>query len=510
MSKFNQTQTRVNVTPNDTNMAGGVSYKREDLRKEIASVVLNSMINGNSFYESEEDRINRLFELVAKNPDANEFLAKAMVYARNEGNLRSVSHIMGVALVENAKGTTFMRPALKRTFIRPDDATEMVALFNARNEGKMVPNVLRRSIKDALETRWDEYQLKKYAGTKNKVKLKNLVQIAHPSPRVLVETGKAKDVNVFVRVIEDTLDNIQTAQTVNAGSTDADRALNYKNMLSERKLGYMAALKNIKNILEAGADQETVDSLCGLLTNRNAVLKSRVLPFRFTQAYGIVDSLSMDKFKARQILDAIEQGFIYSAGNVSIVEGNEKVALLLDESGSMGGFYGSDNEMTSTKPFMIGKTLMASMMCGLKLENTIGYLWADRSREVTLTDKPFQFIKNTNTQGGGTDVSAPLKDLIKNKTYVDKIVIFSDMQMYGGWGNIGDQVSKYVNKYKAEVNPNVKVLFWNLEGYSGGTPMKLSNDILEISGYSDKFLDVIPKMWKDKDALVNEIENIVL
>lgn len=510
MAKFNQTQTKANVTPNSANMAGGVAYKREDIRKEIASVVLNSMINGNSFYESESDRIDRLFEMVAQNPDQNEFLAKAMVYARNEGNLRSVSHIMGVALVENAKGTNFMRPALNKTFIRPDDATEMVSLFNLRNDGKMVPNVLRRAIKDTLETKWDEYQLKKYAGTKNKVKLKNLVQIAHPSPKVLVECGKAKDTDVFVRVIEDTLANIQTAQTVNAGSTDSDRASNYKSMLMERKLGYMAALKNIKNILEAGADQETVDALCGLLTNKNAVLKSRVLPFRFTQAYVTVNSLSMDKFKSRQILNAIEQGFIYSAGNVPIAEGDEKVALLLDESGSMGGFCGSERDMTAANPFMIGKTLMASMLCGMDVDNTIGYLWADRTREVTLTNKPFDFIKNTETQGGGTDVAAPLKKLISDKTFVDKIVIFSDMQMYGSWGNIGDQISTYVNQYKSEVNPKVKVLFWNLEGYSGGTPMKLTDGILEIAGYSDKFLDVIPKMWKDKDALVNEIENIVL
>ena len=504
MAKFNQTTKGVNSTPDTTNVAGFAAFSRNDFKQEVASVVLNTMLNGDSYYEKEADRIGRIEKFVSQNTENGEFLAKAMVYTRNEGNLRSVSHLMGTLLAENVKGTSFLKPALVKSMIRPDDATEMVALWNSRHPGKMIPNSLRKAVKLSLENRWDAYQLKKYFGN-GAVKVSNLVNLSHPTPKDEAQR------TMFKQALEGTLPNIATAQTVNAGSTGEDRAQNYANMLAERKLGYMAALKNIKNILEAGASDETIDSLCSLLTNENAVLKSRLLPFRFTQAYGIVDAMNMDRIKAKKILKAIEQGFIYSSKNIPIVEDGESVAILLDESGSMGGYYG-DIDMTEKYPFMIGKTLMASMLLGLDKDKTLGYLWADNAREVSIDGSPMEFIKKTRTQGGGTNLGQSISMLIKSKTVVDKLVIFTDMQQNSignGWRSDSKDFNSMINDYR-KIAPKVKILFWNLAGYGEGTPMKLNNGVLEVAGFSDNMLSVIPKMWKDKDALVREIEAIEL
>ena len=497
MSKFNQKAVgSSNAMPDAVNQAGGVSYSRP-IKHEIVSVVLNTMINGDSFYESEKDRLTRI-EKMLDNPELAEFVAKTMVYTRNVGNLRSISHYLACILSEKVKGSNYLRSALRKSFIRPDDLTETLALWNSRNKGKMVPNSLRRAFKDALEA-YDTYQMKKYEGARSVVKLRDVVKLAHPK-------------GDFKALIEGTLDNIQTAQTVNAGSTGEARAENYKSMLQNRKLGYMAALKNVKNILESGADVETVDLLCSLLRNEKACLGSRVLPFRFTQAYGIVNEMNIDRLLAKKILKAIEDGFILSARNIPIVEGNESVAILLDESCSMGWSLDGASDMTQKSPFMIGKTLMASMLTGLEKSNVVGYLWADRAREVSVDGSPFEFIKNTKTRGGSTDVWAAISGLIKSKTKVDKLVILTDMQMYsvdyvsnGARSEFKDMVKEY-----RKISPNVKVLFWNLQGYGGGTPMKLDHDILEVDGFSDKMLEVAAKMWKDKDALVKEIEAIEL
>jgi 60 kDa SS-A/Ro ribonucleoprotein len=508
MSKFN-TNTKTQRKVKDTvNAAGHAGFSRNSYKNEIASIVMNSMLNGDSYYESDEERIKNIENIMVQNLNSAkdaEFLAKAMVYTRLEGNMRSVSHLMGTILAENVKGSNFLRPALRKTMKRPDDATEMVALYSNRNFDKMVPNVLRRAIKDSLETKWDEYQLKKYAGESNTVKLKDVVKLTHPNPRTLVETGKAKDPFVFKRVIESTLDNIQTAQTVNAGSTGEARASNYKAMLAERKLGYMAALKNIRNILESGADEQTVDMLCGLLGNERAVLNSGVLPFRFTQAYNEVKNMNMDRILNKKVLRAIEDGFMISARNVPIVEDGESCALLLDESGSMGGGWGYSNSDQS--PFMIGKTLMASMLCGLDHDKTVGYLWADNAREVSIEGRPFDFIERTRTQGFGTNVAAAFDGLLRTKTKVDKIVIITDMQH-----NSLRNVDNTIRDYRRLVNPNVKVLFWNVQGYGKGTPVKISGEVMEMSGYSDKMLEVAAKMMKYSDAsfLIKEIEAVTL
>jgi len=218
--------------------------------------------------------------------------------------------------------------------------------------------------------------------------------------------------------------------------------------------------------------------------------------------------MNIDRIKAKRILKAIEQGFIYSSKNIPIVEEGESVALLLDESGSMGS-WGSD-PIDSKTPFNIGKTLMASMLVGLDKNKTLGYFWADRAREVSVDGSPMEFIKRNKTQGGGTNLGQAISLLIKTNTKVDKLVVFTDMQQnqIGGWSGEKD-FNSMVKDYR-KINPNVKILFWNLQGYGGGTPMKLNNGVLEVSGFSDNMLQVIPKMWKDKNALIKEIEAIDL
>ena len=499
MSKFNnKTQTNKADT---INMVGSEAFSYKDIRQEIISLVLNAMLAGkNSFYETEKDRINKIINFVKNNKEEAEFLAKAMVFARNEGNLRSVSHILGATLVENVKGVDFLRPALYKTLVRPDDALEMVSLFLSRNKDVKVPNVLQRSIVDAFESKWDEYQLKKYASLSKELKLKDLVKMFRPNPNNLVTLGKAKDTNVFKRLIEDRLENIDTAQTINSTCVGKDRKKAYKELLKENKLGYMAALKNIMNMLEVDIGEKTIERLCNLLTNERAVLNSRVLPFRFVQAYNELDSNrnKFDTFKVKAILDALEKGFALSSGCINIANKNEKVALLLDESGSMGS---SDKD-----PFTIGKTLMASMLCGLDKKNVVGYLWATTPREVSIDKSPMKFVKETFSHGGGTDLKSAFKSLIDKKTKVDKIIVFTDEQ---GYGSTYINLKNYINEYKV-ISPNVKILFWNLEGYAKGTPLKLNDDILEISGYSDKILEVIPYIWENKNALVEKIESIKL
>ena len=498
MAKFNKNTSKTNTPANSVNLAGGAAYERNDFKKELASIILSSML-GDSFYESEKKRLENIEKLVVDNLDNSLFTAKAMVYTRNEGNLRSVSHFLANVLAENVKGSAFMKPALIKSTIRPDDLTEIVGLWNSRNPGKMIPNALRKAIKEGLENKWTGYHLKKYFGNGN-VKVSNLINISHPTPK------NDEQRVLFKQALENKLPKIDTAQTVNADLKGEERAEKYAEMLKEKTLGYMALLKNLKNILEAGVSDETVQNICSLLRNKNAVLKSKVLPFRFVQAYNIVDSMEIDKFKSKKILKAIEDGFVISAGNINIVEKDEKIALLLDESGSMQGW---GNYSAGKSPFDIGKALMAAMLSGVDKSNALGMLWADDCSNVNIDKSPMTFIKETTTKGGGTDIGAPLKKLISTSTFVDKIVVLTDMQMYDEWGNLGETFEKYLKKYR-KINPDVKVLFWNLEGYGKATPLKMNHNVLEVCGYSDKMLEIVPKIWKNQNALIDEIEAIKL
>lgn len=514
--KFNKlsTKTGTKAKADGVNSSGVPSYLRNDFKQDVAAVVLTSMLGGNAFYESEAEKLKRIEALVGSEPELAEFVAKAMVYARTEANLRSISHFLGVLLAEKAKGTDYLKSALFQTVSRVDDMMEMVSLFNSRNPGKMLPNSMRRAFKGALESKFDEYQFSKYKAENSAVKLKDIVKMCRPNPEILISKGKTTDKDIFKRVIEGNLKAISTAQTVNAGSTGEARAENYKELLLSRKLGYMAALKNIKNILEAGADAETINALNALLVNESQVLKSKLLPFRFYQAYREVQGMNIDRIVRNNILESIEVGFGYSARNVGLVEGDEKIAILLDESGSMSSMVaGPGNKRQSISSFEIGKVLVASMFGGLKKGNAACWFWGNSSREVSLKASPLEWVFKQDTKGGGTDLVGAIKGLIKAKTAVDVIVIITDMQQNAFTGSYrGGDFLKVLNEYKAEFNPNAKVLFWNVYDLGTGNPCKMSNNVLEVTGFSSQILEVAAKMLKfqDPNYLVKEIEKIQL
>ena len=194
----------------------------------------------------------------------------------------------------------------------------------------------------------------------------------------------------------------------------------------------------------------------------------------------------------------IEQGFINSAVNLELVEEGQTVALLLDESASMGSMQKS--------PFYHGKVMMAAMLSGLSNVNTIGLTWATTTRQVNFTS-PMDFVSTARANGGGTNLGQAIDVLIANQYVADVVVIFTDMQennIGNYWGSNGRTFAQMRKEYM-KINPSAKFIFWNLEGYGGATPMKLSHNVLEVSGFSEKMLELIPLVMKDKDAIIKQI-----
>lgn len=494
MGKFN---TKGYDTAKTTNMEGGISYDRQNLKKEITSVILTSMLNGDLYYEKETDRVNRVLDLIklaSKNPSDVEFIIKAMVYTRTVANLRSITHLMAVGISENVRGNPLFRKGLKKSIVRPDDQLEILSLWNTRhsdNSGKatMLPNSIRRAFKDVLESKFDEYQLKKYSAPKSKVKMSDVIKLSHPKGRY----------ETFKQVIEGTLQQAETMNTKLSSGVEAKVA--FKELLVNRKMGYMQAIKHIRNAVVDGVDKDTLQLWANYVTNDKAIKNSRMLPFRYFDAWKEVKALNIDEFDKEFIKRTLETAFGKSATNLELNDSNERIVILLDESGSMEG-----------KMFHYGKVLSASLMLSMGDSQIILYGFATNARRINIDvikKSPFDWIEDFKACGGGTHFSAPLESLIKTRTKTDKLIIFTDMQLYAASNNYIDSFNKYYNKYR-ELCPNFKTLFWNLAGYTGGTPLKLTNSILEVSGYSDSLLPVINKLWKDPSAMIQEIEEIQL
>lgn len=472
MSTLNKTS----KTTESQNLAGGKAFERTNAKQELISIVLNSLNTNDLYYMDDNTYKQNLIKVLNKVNDL-EFIAKLMVFARNEIGLRLVAKSLADYLMKNANGKEFLSKALYKSFVRPDDLTDLMALSKCKKV-----NSFKRAARKALEKKWDIYQLKKYSGSKLKVKLKDIVKLVHPS---LKEYNKNFDnsLDVFKDIIEDKLPNIQTAQTLNASKTVYD-------IEKIQKLGYMAMVKNICNILENCSDvKECVEFICNRLLNKNQIKNSKILPFRFYDAFKSLIKLNIDHFHIIQIRKTLVKAMTLSSENLNL---KGKTALLLDESGSMHG-----------RPFDYGKSLCASLMN----ENTLIYLWAENCRLVDNTD-PYSFVSNVECQGGGTYIEKPLKRLIETQTFVDNIIIFTDMQLYSNC-YYNKTIEKYISEYR-KINPEVKIVFWNLQPYGGESPVIFNKNILEVCSCSDYIVSILSEIMQDKDYFIKLIEKIDL
>ena len=472
MSTLNKTS----KTTESQNLAGGKAFERTNAKQELISIVLNSLNTNDLYYMNDLIYKHNLIKVLDKVNDL-EFIAKLMVFSRNEIGLRLVAKSLADYLMKNANGKEFLSKALYKSFVRPDDLTDLMALSKCKKV-----NSFKRAARKALEKKWDIYQLKKYSGSKLKVKLKDIVKLVHPS---LKEYNKNFDnsLDVFKDIIEDKLPNIQTAQTLNASKTVYD-------IEKIQKLGYMAMVKNICNILENCSDvKECVEFICNRLLNKNQIKNSKILPFRFYDAFKSLSKLNIDQFYITYIRKTLVKAMTISSENLNL---KGRTALLLDESGSMHG-----------RPFDYGKSLCASLMN----ENTLIYLWAENCRLVDNTE-PYSFVSNVECHGGGTYIEAPLKKLIQNQTFVDNIIIFTDMQLYSD-SYYNKTIETYISKYR-KINPNVKIVFWNLQPYGRETPVRFTKDILEVCSCSDYIVSILSEIMQDKDYFIKLIEKIDL
>ena len=99
MGKYNSK--KESVKPTEVNYMGEMAFKLAD-KELLVSTVMTTFLQ-NSYYEREGEIVKRITDLVDKVDPL--FAAKLAIYARNEGNLRSVTHLVSALLAKYVGGT---------------------------------------------------------------------------------------------------------------------------------------------------------------------------------------------------------------------------------------------------------------------------------------------------------------------------------------------------------------------------------------------------------------------
>lgn len=476
------------------NAAGGSAFQLND-KAALVTAVLTTFINEPKYYgDNTQDLIQTARGVIKSDPD---FVAKLAAYARAEFHMRTVSQVLAAEVAKGAKGCRCVRKMVRKVVERPDDMCNIIAYHLAtwgdRKKNNPIPRSLRRGIADIFG-KFDEYSLAKYKGDGDDVKLRDVLLITRPKPANEAQAG------LWKKLIEGTLEVPETRETVL--SEKGQSKATWEGLI-DSGMGYMALLRNLKNMLENKISQAHLTKVLTKLRDPEQVRKSKQLPFRFYAAYKMVQATGLSK--AGEVLGAIEDALAVSFENLPKLKGT--TAIIVDESGSMSTALSYNSSICYRE---IGNLLAAA--AGKFCEHAVTIPFGATAKALTLSPRSSIFDNMHKMEHSGVGHSTILHQAFRVidslDTKVDRILIFSDMQAYGDsvpgyFGSVSSGCQEWTNKYRAKV-PELWVHSVDLAGY--GTTKVCGNKVNLIAGWSDKVLDFIHAVEEGGKDLIKTIE----
>ena len=496
--------------PEIVNYEGAKAFRMTPALELYTSVVTSSL--SDTFYEKTDARLIRIQELIRKN-DA-QFVAKLAVYARERMYMRSMPLVLVTELAKIHQGDNLVSRAVGRVVQRADEITELLAYYQLANQRKEVKKLnrlskqIQKGLGDAFN-RFDEYQFSKYNRINTAVKLKDALFLVHPKAKneaqQLIFDKIAKDELKTAETWETTLSAVGQNDFENENGKIEAKTQAWEALIMDGKLGYMAILRNLRNIIEANVSQEAIEKVCATLSNARAVANSKQFPFRFLSAYRELKRLNSGRVS--NILSALELAVQHSAANIRGFDAQTRVVIAADVSGSM---QTNISPKSVVQNFDIG--LMLAMLLQNRCDNVVTGMFGDTWKIINMPKRNIlsnveECRRREGEVGYSTNGHLVIQDLINRRQVVDKIMIFTDCQLWNSQG--GNTVQVVWKQYRA-INPNAKLYLFDLAGY-GTTPIKVieNQSVFLIAGWSDKVFDILSAIEDGSDA-VGVIEGMVI
>jgi hypothetical protein len=480
MAKFNTTVPKQKTLT--TNLAGGQSYQQSN-ELELVSILLTSFVS-DQFYRQSGDTLDRVKNLLDK--VSPKFAAKTAIFARDKFGMRSITHALAGELTSKLGGHEWSKDFYDKVVVRVDDMTEIMSYYldNKTDKSKpKFPNALKKGFASAFD-KFDNYQIAKYKNENKEVKLIDIVNLVHPVPTnsnkdalSKLVAGNLKSTDTWESKLSKAGQEASNEEELTQLKSDA-----WGELLTTRKIGYFALLRNLRNIINQSP--QFVELACDLLVDEKMIKSSRVLPFRFATAYEEISKLGSSS-EVRKVMTALHQALDISSVNIPKFDG--ETLVVLDVSGSMSG---KPSEIASLFGAMLAKANNCDVMT---FATSAGYKSYNPMDSILTIRNGFRF------SGGGTN----FKDIFlkANKKY-DRVIILSDMQ---GWIGHTTPASEF-NLYKKKFNCNPYVYSWDLAGL--GTMQLPESNVFALAGFSDKVFDIMKWLETDRNVLYKMIDEI--
>lgn len=422
---------RLNVAPRNTTRTheDAPAAPKLSAEKQLRRSVLSCLLWEDEFYESGVAIADRIVAEAEKVKP--EILAALAIEARETFNLRHVPLLLLDVLSKTGRGKPLVADTVSRVIQRADEMGELLTVY-WRAGRKMVPAGMRKGIARAFG-KFNEYALAKY-DRDGKVKLRDVLRMVRPTPK------DAEQSALWKRVKDRTLATPDTWEVALSGGADKREA--FERLIREGNLGYLALLRNLRNMAQAGVGPELVKA--AIVARKGGA--QRVLPFRYVAAARA----------APQFEPAIDQALCEAISELPIYLG--KTIVLVDVSGSMDAAMSSRSDL---KRIDAAAALGAIIPGDLRLFTFSNCLVeVPPRRGMAGVDAIIR-----SQQHGGTYLGAAVKDM--NTMPHDRLIVITDEQSHDA---VPDPKAKHAYLINVASNQNgVGYGRWtHIDGFSEG------------------------------------------
>lgn len=489
---FASTVGRLLPVPNVLNREWAPAYEYGPEHK-LAQLAATGTLQDN-FYSAAEVQLGEVLDAARKVEPI--FVAKAAVYARGRGAMKDMPALLAAYL-------TVAEPELAvRVFNRAIDNGRVLRNFVQIMRSGVVGRKSLGTRPKRLVQQWLErapFGKLMQAATGNDPSLADIVKMVHPKPADESRKafyawliGKPYDVDELPAEIaafeawkhyrNGPLPNVPFEWLTAFELSPQEWA-----ELASR-MGWQALRMNLNTLARKGAFgvEGTAEMVAARLSDEEALTKARVLPYQLMVALGSVGEDVPLKVQA-----ALEAALEVSLSKVPALEG--QVVVCPDVSGSMSSPVTGYRKGASSKVRCIDVAALVSAAVLrrnpnarlLPFEQRVVELKLDPRARIAVNAKKLGAIG-----GGGTNVSAPLALLNKQRAKVDLVVIVSDNESWVDARRTGATATMREWEVLKNRCPRAKLVCIDLQPY-GTTQAKSRRDILNVGGFSDAVFETL-------------------
>lgn len=387
-------------------------------KTQLIRQVATCMLWESTFYEKGSTIADQIAKTCAITPLVE--IARVAKLARTELKLRHAPlFLLAQMNKRRLEAPGLLAGTVPDVVQRADELAELVSIVckvegrEPKHAKKILSHGLQKGLARAFR-KFNEYALAKY-DREGAIRLRDVLFLCHPKPK------DAEQAELWKRVASKTLATPDTWEV--ALSAGADKKATWERLISEKQLGYMALLRNLRNMTEANVSQALVER--ALLDGAE---NSRALPFRFIAAAKHAPAY------AQALSDSM----------LKAISGERKLpgvtAIVVDVSGSMDAEISGKSEINRWQA-AAGVAILAREVC----EFARVFTFSNQVVEVqNLRGLPLLVGIDKSQGHGGTALRGALEAIFRERKDLNRVIVFTDEQSSDGVAAVPAGVTAYM------------------------------------------------------------------